>query len=59
MIAEGARALARLLDRRGVGPATNKMAAVAQQEQGSVLLHSLGCAFRDVLMKDLVGVKDE
>ena len=35
-------------------------ADVAQsQEQGSVLLRSLGRAFRDVLMKDLEGEKDE
>ena len=43
---------------RGVGRET-KMAAVAQAEHGSILLYSLGCAFRDVLMKDLVGDKDE
>lgn len=35
------------------------MAAVVQQEQGSLLLRSLGHAFRDVLIKDVDGEKDE
>ena len=32
---------------------------MAAREQGSVLLHSLGQAFRDVLMKDLEGEREK
>ena len=35
------------------------MAAVVQRAQGSVLLHALGRAFRDVLMKEMHGDKEE
>ena len=51
-----------IAERKGRWPAVTSgitMAAVAQQEQGSVLLRSLGRAFRDVLLKDVEGEKDE